>query len=54
MSYTKTIVVGFILFGLVILTALSTFYASLGKCIAEVSVTGKLFSSLLTSLITSK
>ncbi|CRK90809.1 CLUMA_CG004499, isoform A [Clunio marinus] len=32
MSYKKTIVVGLFLFGLVVLIALSTFYASLGSC----------------------
>lgn len=31
MSYKKTVVVGFSLFGLVVLTALSTFYVSLGE-----------------------
>ena len=31
MTHRKTIAVGFILFGLVILTALSTFYVSLGE-----------------------
>lgn len=31
MSYKKSLIVGISLFGLVVLTAFSTFYASLGK-----------------------
>ena len=43
MGYKKTVVVGFFLFGLVVLSAISTYYVAIGEC-KEASYLSKSFN----------